>query len=98
FTSKGAAFFVLHNGVDDIRILAVNIQPDASRFAPVLVRQSLRQFLPGRSAVDGLVNRAVRPATIETVGSPPALVHRGVQNVRALRLHGDLPPAGIGLD
>src|SRR6266404_3963442 len=52
--------------------------------------QSLTQFLPSRSTIRSLVNAAVRPAAIESVRRTAPLIRRGIKNVRALRIHGDV--------
>src|SRR5260370_6790571 len=72
-----AALLVLHDRVNDVRFLAVNIQSDAAGLAAVLVRHPFRQFFPCPAPTTRLINRAIRPATVESISSPPPLVARG---------------------
>ncbi len=95
FAAECSALFVLDNRVNDVRVLAVNIQADAPSVAAILVRQALRQFFPRRAAIGRFVYAAARPATVETEGCAAALIRRGVQNVRALRVHGDIAHASV---
>ncbi len=95
FAAVDAAFFVLHQRVNDIRILAIDIQPDTSCVAAVFIGQALRQFLPGCAAVRRLINRSVRSSTVETIRCPPPLIRCGVERIWALRVHGDVDHARI---
>ena len=73
-----SALLVLHDRVNDVRILAVNIQSDAAGVSAIFVGQSLGQFLPGQSAICGLVNRALRSAAVESIGCAPPLIRCGI--------------------
>src|SRR5712664_3617771 len=86
---------VLNYRVDDVRILAVTIQSDAAGLSAVLVREPFGQFFPGRAAIRRLVDRAIRPATVESIRRPPPLVRRGIQSVRTLRIHRDVAHTGV---
>ncbi len=77
--AKRSAFFVLHHRVDDVRVLAINVEADAADISGgIFVRQSLGQFPPGRSAVGGFVNAAVRATSVESVRRAPPLIGRRI--------------------
>src|SRR5437016_10969735 len=73
-----SALLVLHDGINDVWVLAVNIQSDATGVSAIFVGQPLGQFLPGQSAIGGLVDRAVRSAAVESKGRAPPLIRRGI--------------------
>ena len=90
---------MLNLGVNDVRILAKNVEPDTPGItATVFVRQAFRQFFPGESAVGGLVNRAVRAAAVEAIRSASALVSGGIEGFRAFGIHGNVAYAGVVID
>ena len=69
---------MLHDGVYDVGVLAINIQADAAGVSAVFVGQSLGQFFPICAAIRRFVDRAIRTTTIETEGRPSPLVRRGI--------------------
>ena len=92
------ALVVLHDGVNNGGVLAVDVQPDAPGCSAVLIRQAFGQFFPGCAAVGCLIDGTVRSAAIESEGGPPPLIRRGIQRVRTLRVHGDVAHPGVIVD
>ena len=95
FGTKHTAFRILDDGVNNVRIAAIDIDADASRRA---FRQIDGKFFPGRAAVNGFINRAARAAAIESERCPPSLICRSVKRHRALRIHRHIDHAGVFID
>ncbi len=95
FAAKHASLRVLHQRVHNVRIAPVNIQRDA---AGVAVRQTGGQFVPRRSAVGGLVDRAVGASAVVSGDRTAMLIGRCIQCFRAFWIDGDVVRAGVVVD
>ncbi len=93
--SENAALLVLHQRIDNVGILAINVQPNAASITAVLIREALHKFFPGDATVHGFVDRAIGAATIETEDRAPASIGCSVERVGTLRVHGDVADAGV---
>src|SRR5205085_2589181 len=84
----------LDDGEDDVRVLAVEVESDAAQFAR---GQSLRDLLPGLSAVGAAVEAAARApflrGIIVVVAVALALVSGGQQRLWIARRHAHLDDA-----
>src|SRR4029077_20191243 len=87
-----------YDGVNDVRVLAVNVQADTSRITAILVGQPFGQFLPVCAAVCVFIDRAIWSATIESKGRPPAFISSGIQRVRTFGFHSDIAHTGVVVD
>src|SRR6516164_459202 len=92
------AFFVLHQGVNDVGILAIDIKANAAGFAAAFIGQAFAQFFPADAAIRGLIYGGFAAAAVEDERSAAALVGCSVERVRAFRVHGDVADAGIVRD
>ena len=89
---------MLNNRVNDIRILAIDLESDASRLSAVFIRKTFGKFFPAGPAVSGLVDCGFRTAAIEPERSAAPLVSRSVKRVRAFRIHRNVANACIVAD
>src|SRR4030095_6070858 len=75
---------VLDQRVEDARVARVHGDADAADVA--LLGQAGGELLPGGAAVDALPQPAAGAAAVVAERRAPALVRRGVDDVRALRV------------
>ena len=87
-----AVIGVLDPRVEDVRVLAVDVEPDPSRRALGQARGQLRPALAG---VGRLVDRAARPAAVEAPRRAPPLVGRRVQDLVVRRIHEEVGGTGV---
>ena len=80
----------LDHGVDDARVLAVDVEADA----PGLGREPRSKLGPGPSAVAGLEDAAGGTPRRVRPGRAPPRVHRRVEHVRVGRVHRQVAGAG----
>ena len=96
--AEDAALRVLHDGINDVGVAAINADANAADVAALRVRQPLGEFLPGGAAVGALVDRAGRPAAVEAVGRAATLVGGRIECVGALRIHRQVHYARVLID
>ena len=68
-------------GVDDVGVVGRDGESDAADVVPVGGGEALRELPPGRAAVLGLVDAALRAARDQEAGVPAPLPRRGVEDV-----------------
>src|SRR3984893_13969765 len=95
FRSKYPAFRILDNGIDDVRIPAINVEAYP---AGVAFRKIFCKPAPRSAAVDRSVEPAAGPAPIEAPRRAPALIRRRIEGSRTPRIHCDIDHAGVLID
>src|SRR5262249_35094984 len=95
FAAKDSALFVLHQRINNVGILTINIEPNAARFAAIFIGQALGEFFPGRATVGGFVDCRFGAASVVTERSAPAGVGGGVKRVWAFGIHGHVADARV---
>src|SRR5207244_1319674 len=95
FGSEHTAIAVLNSRIDDVRILAVEVQTDSARVA---LRKARCQFPPGAASINSLVNSASRTTTVEAPTAPPPLIGCRKQHFGIGWIHDDIDRTGVFID
>src|SRR5262252_7704284 len=95
FGPEDATFGILKQRVDDVRIAAVDVDSYTAGYA---IGQTVCESGPIRSAVDRFVEPAMGPASVKAPGGAAALIGRGIQCERTLRINGDVDDSGVFVD
>ena len=91
----GTARFRLHKRVDDIPVLAEDIDADPSLVA---LGKTFAELGPAVAPVERTVDAASGTAPVEPPAGALALVHRGEDRVGVARVHGEVDRAGVFVD
>ena len=92
---ENTSIFIFNNSVDNVGVLAVNEDADASR---ITGGQPVGELGPDLPSIGGLVETAVGTTPAEPISGPPSLVSRRIDSVRAGEVYSHIHKTGVLVD
>ena len=93
--AEHAAVAVLDDGVNDVRVAAIEVEADA---AGVTGWKAAGDLAPGPAGIAALVNARVRPAAVEPISGAAPRIRRRDEHLRIGGIHDQVGGAGVLVD